>query len=118
MSATAIYVWRGRNVLDFHSLALALWAGRWVIVTASVLGALAALVTAFLATPLYRAESVLVSSTAQRVSLGYSMGDLQPSLSAATNAGSVSALARLGVDTSRAATEEAVATLVSRDLGT
>jgi uncharacterized protein involved in exopolysaccharide biosynthesis len=117
MSATAAHVWRGREVLDFHSLALALWAGRWLIVTASVFGALAALLTTLLSTPLYRAESVLVPSTAQRVSLGYSMGDLQPSLSAATNAGGVSTLARLGVDTSRAATEEAVAMLLSRDLG-
>jgi uncharacterized protein involved in exopolysaccharide biosynthesis len=117
MSATAAHVWRGRDVLDFHSLALALWARRWVIMTASACGALAALLTALLATPLYRAESVLVPSTAERVSLGYSISDLQPSLSAAANAGGVSALARLGVDTSRAATEEAVALLLSRDLG-
>jgi len=117
MSATAAHVWRGRDVLDFHSLALALWAGRWVIVTVSVIGALVSLLTAFLTTPLYRAESVLVPSTAQRVSLGYSISDLQPSLSAATNAGSISALARLGGDTSRSATEEAVAVLLSRDLG-
>jgi uncharacterized protein involved in exopolysaccharide biosynthesis len=80
MSAIASQVWRGRDVLDFHSL-------------------------------------VLAPSTAQRVSLGYAMGDLQPSLSAATNAGSVNALTRLGLDTSRAATEEAVAVLLSRELG-
>jgi uncharacterized protein involved in exopolysaccharide biosynthesis len=117
MSATSVDVWRGRDVLDFYSLTLALWAGRWVIVTASVLGALAALLTALLATPLYRAESVLAPSTAQRISLGYSISDLRPSLSAAVNAGSVNALARLGVDTSRAASDEAVAILLSRDLG-
>jgi len=117
MSATAGEVWRGRDVLDFHSLVLALWARRWVIVTASVFGALAALLTALLTTPLFRAEAVLVPSTAQRVSLGYSISDLQPSLSAATNAGGVNALARLGVDTTRAATEEAVAMLISRDFG-
>jgi uncharacterized protein involved in exopolysaccharide biosynthesis len=117
MSATGAQVWRGRDVLDFHSLALALWAERWIIVSASILGALVALAAALLATPLYRAESVLAPSTAQRVSLGYAMGDLQPSLSAATNAGGVSVLARLGVDTSRAATEEAVAVLLSRELG-
>lgn len=114
MSATVAHVWRGRDVLDFYSLGLALWAHRWVIVTASVIGALAALLAALLATPLYRAESVLSPSTAQRVSLGYSMGDMQPSLSTATSAGNVSLLARLGVDTSRAATEEAVAILLSR----
>ncbi len=118
MSATAAEVWRGRDVLDFHSLGLALWARRWVVVTASVFGALAALLTALLATPLFRAEAVLVPSTAQRVSLGYSMGDLQPSLSAAANASGVNALARLGVDTTRAATEEAIATLISREFGT
>ena len=117
MSATAALVWRGRGVLDFHSLGVALWARRWIIAGASVFGALAALLAALLATPLYRAEAVLAPSTAQRVSLGYSISDLQPSLSAATNAGSVSALARLGVDTTRAVTEEAVAILLSRDLG-
>jgi uncharacterized protein involved in exopolysaccharide biosynthesis len=117
MSATAAHVWRGRNVLDFYSLAIALWRRLWLLVTAAFLGAFAALLVALLATPLYRAESVLVPSTAQRIALGYSISDLQPSLSVATNAGSVSALARLGVDTSRAATEEAIAVLLSRELG-
>ena len=60
MSATAAHAWRGCGVLDFQSLALALWEGHWIIVTALV-GALAALLTALLTTPLDRAEPVLVS---------------------------------------------------------
>ena len=112
MSATAADVWRGRDILDFYSLALGLWGRRWAIVTASALGAAVALLAAFLTTPLYRAQAVLVSTASQRVSLGYSMATQQPSLSSVTNAGSVTALARLGGDTSRAATEEAIATLL------
>ena len=116
MSATAVYEWRGRQALDFYSLALAIWAGLWFIVATSFVCSFALVMVSYYVTPLFLAEAVLVPSTSERVSLGYSMGNLQPSLSGATNVGSVNALTRLGVDTSRSATEEAVATLFSREL--
>ncbi|MGH8223102.1 MAG: Wzz/FepE/Etk N-terminal domain-containing protein [Woeseiaceae bacterium] len=84
-----------------------IWAGKWLILSSSVLVALATTIAAFLITPVYRAEVVLAPVAAQR-----------SSSSLATLAGQLGGIAtlagiNLGTDESSA---EAIAILRSRAL--
>jgi uncharacterized protein involved in exopolysaccharide biosynthesis len=113
MSASERATWRGREVLDFYMLLVQLWRGRWWIIAAALGVAILARFYATTTTELYQATVVLSPASAERISMGYSVGPAQtPTL---PTAGGVAALTRLGLDTSRSATEEALAVLESRE---
>lgn len=113
MSAFTRVTWRGREVLDFYMLLLQLWRGRWWIIATTVGMALLARFYASTTTELYQGTVVLSPVSAQRISMGYSIGRTQtPTL---PTAGGVAALTRLGQETSQSVTEEALAVLESRE---
>jgi uncharacterized protein involved in exopolysaccharide biosynthesis len=113
VSAIARVMWRDRDVLDFYLLLVQLWRGRWWIIAAALGMALLARFYAAVTTELYEATVILSPISAQRISLGYSVGPTQtPTL---PTAGGVAALTRLGQETSRSVTEEALAVLESRE---
>ena len=113
MSAFARVMWRDRDVLDFYLLLVQLWRGRWWILAAAFGVALLARLYAAVTTELYEATVVLSPISAQRISLGYSIGPAQTGT--LPTAGGVATLTRLGQETSRSVTEEALAVLESRE---
>ena len=82
-----------------------MWDGRWLILSLAVIGALAAVVAAFVITPVYRAEVLMAPVTAERSGGGLA--------ALAGQLGGIAALAgvKLGTDDS---TAEAIAILRSR----
>jgi uncharacterized protein involved in exopolysaccharide biosynthesis len=97
-----------RESSDLAELFRTLWAGWKWIVGGALLIALIAGAVGFLMTPIYRSTTVLTPANTDRNSLGGSLGSALGSL------GGLAALADLGLGSSGAATDEALAVLRSR----
>ena len=93
---------------DLSELIETLWARRLWIAGGTTLVALLAAGAAFLMNPTYRASTVLVAADSDRSSLGGALGSALGSL------GGLAALADIGIGSTGAATEEALAVLRSR----
>lgn len=88
----------------FHSIWSAKW---WIVATVALVGA-AATAVALLMTPIYRADVVLVPASADKSSLGNSLG------SALGSIGGLASLAGVNLSSASADVEEAIAVLQSR----
>jgi uncharacterized protein involved in exopolysaccharide biosynthesis len=82
------------------------WGGKWVILAAAVLGALATFLAAFIMTPMYRAEVVMAPVTVDKASGGLA--------GLASQFGGLAALAGVNLTTSQIDTAQALAVLKSR----
>lgn len=97
-----------RESSDLGELLRALWAGRLWIICGGLSFALIAGIVAFMMTPIYRSFTVLTPASSNQGSLAGSLGSALGSL------GSLAGLAGLNLDSSNAATDEALAVLQSR----
>jgi uncharacterized protein involved in exopolysaccharide biosynthesis len=97
-----------RESSDLAELIRALWAGRLWIVCGGLSFALIAGIVGFLMTPIYRSSTVLVPANSNQGSLAGSLGSALGSL------GGLAGLAGLNLNSSNAATDEALAVLQSR----
>jgi uncharacterized protein involved in exopolysaccharide biosynthesis len=96
------------NELGLRDLFQTIWQARaWIAASVVVLGGIAAAV-AFLMTPVYRAEVVVVPATADKSTLGNSLG------SALGSIGGLASLAGVNLSSTGADVEEALAVLQSR----
>ena len=93
---------------DLGELIETLWARRLWIASGTMLIALLTAGAGFLMTPIYRASTVLVPADSDRSALGGALGSALGSL------GGFAALADIGIGSTGAATEEALAVLLSR----
>jgi uncharacterized protein involved in exopolysaccharide biosynthesis len=96
------------DILDLNQLLLRLWRGRWWILASLALFTVMFTAVALMLTPIYRASTVLVSTSSERGS-GGSLG------SALGQIGSLAALAGITVGSGDTETEEALAVLRSRE---
>jgi capsular polysaccharide biosynthesis protein len=92
--------------LELSTLFKVLWRRRWLIIISTVVCAAALVAVAFIATPVYRAETVLVPGDAEK-----RMGGLGSMLG---QFGGLAAIAGLDVGSTGSMTEEALAVLRSR----
>jgi uncharacterized protein involved in exopolysaccharide biosynthesis len=97
-----------RQSSDLAELVETLWVRRLWIAGSGMLVALLAAGAGFLMTPIYRASTVLVPADSDRSSLGGALG------SALGTLGGFASLADIGIGSTGAATEEALAVLRSR----
>jgi uncharacterized protein involved in exopolysaccharide biosynthesis len=82
------------------------WSGKWVILGAAVLGALATFLAAFIMTPMYRAEVVMAPVSVDKTSGGLA--------GLASQFGGLAALAGINLNSSQNDTAQALAVLKSR----
>jgi uncharacterized protein involved in exopolysaccharide biosynthesis len=103
----AIYRPNAEGDLDLATLFAVLWRRRWLISACTFFFAAVFVAIAFMATPLYRAETVLVPGEAENRmnGLGSMLGQF----------GGLAAIAGLDVGSNAVMTEEALAVLRSRD---
>jgi uncharacterized protein involved in exopolysaccharide biosynthesis len=85
------------------------WARRWWILAATVTVTMAAILIAFLTTPVYRASVVMVPAAAERGGLGGGLG------AALGQIGGLASIAGINLNSSGIETEEALAVLRSRE---
>jgi uncharacterized protein involved in exopolysaccharide biosynthesis len=108
MSPSQHEAWEQANEVEVRDLVFALWSRRLWIVAFAAVGAIGFGIYAFLATPYYKASTVLVSASSERSTLSSTLTSALGSL------GGLASLAGLSVPSSNAETEEALAVLSSR----
>jgi uncharacterized protein involved in exopolysaccharide biosynthesis len=97
------------TVINFRSALALFWRGRLWISASVLVCTVAAALAAFLMTPVYRAETVMVSASADRSGLGSSLSSGLGSL------GGLASLAGLAMGPGNTESEEALAVLRSRE---
>jgi uncharacterized protein involved in exopolysaccharide biosynthesis len=94
--------------ISFRELLIRLWQGRWWVIVSTLVVTGIATVMAFLATPIFRATTVMVSASSDRISIGSTLSSALGSL------GGLASLAGFGFGSGDSQTEEALAVLRSQ----
>src|SRR4029453_18364883 len=101
--------WRDEDAVDLRAIMAQLWAHKWWIIASIVIFTALFVTIAKLTTPIYRATTVLVSTSSERNSMSGSLG------SALGSVGGLASLAGISIPTSDSSTQEAMAVLDSRE---
>jgi uncharacterized protein involved in exopolysaccharide biosynthesis len=101
-------VWVDEGTVDLRQIVRELWARRWLIVAVMALSTALFATIAFTAQRVYRATTVVISTSSERSSLRGTLG------SALAQVGGLASLAGINVGSGDSSTEEALAVLTSR----
>lgn len=101
--------WQDEEAIDLRDLVAKLWARRWWIVASVVIFTALFVTAALIMTPVYRATTVMISTSSERSNLSGSL------TSALGSVGGLASLAGINLPAGDGSTQEALAVLRSRE---